>query len=146
MVLWRLSVTSTAYPPEQPDATYSRSKYSVTLEINTAHILLPGVFEDSLSWRKTRLELDKRTALCPIRGVGAKYEVPFPSWSWLTWKTSLKFMLDLVLHALPKACLMPEIEFFHLDIDGKVKRLMAPVAEADCDAVDRSSLLAPSGS
>jgi Heterokaryon incompatibility protein (HET) len=110
------------------------------------HILLPGVFEDSLSWRKTHLEIDKRTALCPIRGRGEKYGVPFPSWSWLTWKTSLKFMLDLVLHALPKACLMPEIEFFHLDVDGKVKRLMAPVAEADCDTVDRSSLLGLSGS
>jgi len=110
------------------------------------HILLPGVFEDSLSWRKTRLELDKRTSLCPIRGRGAKYEVPYPSWSWLTWKTSLKFMLDLVLHALPKACLMPEIEFFHLDVDGGVKRLIAPVVEADCDATDRSSLLSDSGS
>jgi hypothetical protein len=55
-------------------------------------------------------------------------------------------MLDLRLNALPKACLMPEIEFFHLDVDGKFKRLMAPVAEADCDIVDRSSLLGVSGS
>jgi hypothetical protein len=110
------------------------------------HILSPGIFDDSLSWRKARLQLEKRTALCPIRGKGAKYEVPFPSWSWLTWKTALKFMLDLQLNVLPKACLMPEIEFFHLDIHGKVKRLIAQVTKADCSPVDSSSLLSVSGS
>lgn len=110
------------------------------------HILVPGIFEDSLSWRKTRLELEKRTALCPIRGRGAKYDVPFPTWSWLTWKTALKFMLDLQLNTLTNACLMPEIELFHLDIDGKVQRLLPPVIEADCGTVDRSSMLSDSGS
>jgi hypothetical protein len=110
------------------------------------HILLPGFFDESLSWRKTRLQLEKRTALCPVRGRGAKYEVPFPSWSWLTWKTAIKFVLDLQLNALPNACLIPEIEFFHLDVDGRIKRLIAPVAEARCGAVDRSSLLSVSGS
>ena len=110
------------------------------------HVLLPGIFEDSLSWRKTRLQVERRKALCSIRGRGAKYEVPFPSWSWLTWKTALKFMLDLHLDAVPKACLMPEIEFFHIDVDGGVKRLIALVAEADCATVDRSSLLSVSGS
>jgi hypothetical protein len=110
------------------------------------HILVPGIFEDSLSWRKARLQLEKREAPCPIRGRGAKYEVPFPSWSWLTWKTALKFVLDVQLNALPNACLMPEIEFFHLDVNGRIKRLVAPVAEADCRPVDRSSLLSVSGS
>jgi len=110
------------------------------------HILFPGFFEASLSWRKTRLQLEKRTALCPVRGRGAKYEVPFPSWSWLTWRTAIKFVLDLQLNALPNACLIPEIEFFHLDVDGRIKRLIAPVAEAECGAVDRSSLLSVSGS
>jgi hypothetical protein len=109
------------------------------------HILVPGIFEDSLSWRKTRLELEKRTALCPIRGRGSKYDVPFPTWSWLTWKTALKFMLDLQLHTLTNVCLMPEIELFHLDIDGKVQRLLPRVMEADCGTVDRSSMLSDSG-
>jgi len=110
------------------------------------HILLPGVFEDTLSWRKTRLQLEKRTAMCPIRSMGPKYEVPFPSWSWLTWKTALKFLLDLQQNALQNICLMPEIEIFHLDIDGGIKRLVPIVAEADCSTIDRSSLLSISGS
>jgi Heterokaryon incompatibility protein (HET) len=109
------------------------------------HILVPGIFEDSLSWRKTRFQLEKRTALCPIRGRGAKYEVPFPSWSWLTWKTSLKFMLDLQLNVLPNACLMPEIQFFHLDVEGKVKRVLPLVTEEDYGTTDLSSLLGDSG-
>ncbi|CZR60207.1 uncharacterized protein PAC_10103 [Phialocephala subalpina] len=109
------------------------------------HILLPGVFEDSLSWRKTRLQLEKRTAPCPIRGRGAKYQVPFPTWSWLTWKSALKFLLDLHLTALSKACLVPEIEFFHLDIDGRIKRLIPLITETRCCTVDRSSLLSDSG-
>jgi hypothetical protein len=109
------------------------------------HILIPGIFEDSLSWRKTRLQLEKRTALCPIRGRGAKYDVPFPSWSWLTWKTALKFILDLRLNLLPNACLMPEIQFFHLDVEGKTKRLLPLVTEDDCGTIDLSSLLGDSG-
>jgi hypothetical protein len=42
--------------------------------------------------------------------------------------------------------LIPEIEFFHLDVDGKIKRLIPLVAEADCGPLDRSSLLSVSGS
>ncbi|KAE9364255.1 hypothetical protein N431DRAFT_431169, partial [Stipitochalara longipes BDJ] len=85
-------------------------------------------------------------ALCPIRGRGAKYEVPFPSWSWLTWKTSLKFLLDLQLNTIPVACLIPEIEYFHLDVDEKIRRLLPLVTEADCNTVDHSSLDSGSGS
>jgi hypothetical protein len=110
------------------------------------HILVPGLFEDSLSWRKARLQVEKRTAICPIRGKGDKYEVPFPTWSWLTWKTALKFVLDMQLNAFPSSCMMPEVEFFHLDVDGKIKRLIPLVAEANCGIVDRFSLLSDSGS
>jgi hypothetical protein len=55
-------------------------------------------------------------------------------------------MLDLQLNTLTNVCLMPEIELFHLDIDGKVQRLLPRVMEADCGTVDRSSMLSDSGS
>lgn len=110
------------------------------------HILVPEIFEDSLIWRKTRLELEKRIALCAIRDRGAKYDVPFPTWSWFTWKTELKFMLDLQLNTRVNACLMPEIELFHLDIGRKVQRLLPRVSEADYGTLDRSSVLSDSDS
>lgn len=99
-----------------------------------------GFFDQSLSWRKTTLDLDRRIAMCPLRGVGASYSVRFPSWSWLGWKASIKFVLDTQLNAFPNARLNPEIDFFQLDIDGRIKRLMLPIADTECSAVDRCML------
>jgi hypothetical protein len=101
--------------------------------------ILGGLFDQSLSWRRTRMQLERRTALCPIRGAGTKYEVSFPSWSWLGWKTAIKFVLDLQLNAFPNVRLNPEIGFFHLDLDGRIKSLV-PDTEAQSGVVDNSLL------
>lgn len=87
------------------------------------------------------MDFDRRTAMCPSRGAGPSYSVRFPSWSWLGWRASIKFVLDLQLNALPNARLNPEIDFFKLDIDGRIKRLVPPVADTECSAVDRSMCL-----
>ena len=109
-------------------------------EFHWGHIL-SSFFDQSLSWRKGRLDLERRTALCPIRGRGATCEVPFPSWSWLAWKTAIKFVLSLQLNAFPNIRLIPEIEFFALDVDGRTKRLVAPVSESGSGFADHSLLL-----
>ncbi|KAI9761601.1 MAG: hypothetical protein M1840_001760 [Geoglossum simile] len=106
--------------------------------------LLSGFFDQSLSWRKTSLDLERRTAFRPFRGIGTSYSVRFPSWSWLGWKASIKFVIDLKLISVPNALPNPEIDFFHLSIDGKVKHLVPPVADTERGAVDRSMLL-PNG-
>jgi hypothetical protein len=67
--------------------------------------------------------------------------VHFPSWSWLGWKASLKFVLDLQLNAILNIGLDPEIDFFHLGIDRRIKPLVPSVADAERSVVDRSSLL-----
>jgi hypothetical protein len=103
--------------------------------------ILSGFFDQSLSWRRTRIDLKRRTALCPFRDTGSLYSVRFPSWSWLSWKTSIKFVLDLQLNALPNTRLNPEINFFHLGIDGWIKRLVAPVADLERDTIDCTNLL-----
>ena len=103
--------------------------------------MVSGFFDQSLSWRKTGIDLERRTAMCSLRGTGTSYSVHFPSWSWLGWKASLKFVLDLQLSAIPNIRLNPEIDFFHLDIDGRIKRLVLPVADAESSVVDRSLLL-----
>ncbi|OCK73655.1 HET-domain-containing protein [Lepidopterella palustris CBS 459.81] len=103
--------------------------------------MLDGFFDQSLSWRKTKIELKRRTAMCPLRSANPSYSVYFPSWSWLGWKASIKFVLDLQLIAVPNARLSPEIDFYHLDIEGRIKRLVPPIAEAECSAVDYSPLL-----
>jgi hypothetical protein len=103
--------------------------------------LLSGMFGQSLSWRKTRLDLERRTAMCPFRGTGTSYSVRFPSWSWLGWKASIKFVIDLNLITVPNALLVPEIDFFHLDVDGRIKRLVPLVTGTERGVVDRSALL-----
>ncbi|KAI9786497.1 MAG: hypothetical protein M1839_006957 [Geoglossum umbratile] len=108
--------------------------------------LLSGFFDQSLSWRKTRLDLERRAAMCPFRGIDNSYSVRFPSWSWLGWKASIKFVLNLNLISVPNARLSPEIDFFHLDVDGRIKRLVPPVADTECGAVDRSLCNHASGS
>jgi Heterokaryon incompatibility protein (HET) len=98
-------------------------------------------FDQSLSWRKSKIELARRKAMAPIRGVASSYYVPFPSWSWLGWKAAIKFVLDLQLISVPGARLIPEIDFYHLDINGRVKRLVQPAANVDSTLVDYSRLL-----
>jgi Heterokaryon incompatibility protein (HET) len=109
-------------------------------EFHWGHIL-SGFFDQSLSWRRTRVDLERRTALCPFRDTRSLYSVRFPSWSWLGWKTSIKFVLDLQLNALPNTRLNPEIDFFHLDIDRRIKRLVAPIADLERNAIDYTGLL-----
>jgi len=106
--------------------------------------ILSGFFDQSLSWRKTKIDLERRMSKCPFRGASASYLVNFPSWSWLGWKTAIKFVLDLQLNAFPNARLNPEIDFFKLDINGRVKRLVPPIADTECIAVDRSTFLCDS--
>lgn len=103
--------------------------------------ILSGFFGQSLSWTKTRMDLKRRTAMCPVRGTVTSHSVRFPSWSWLGWKASIKFVLSSHLLSLPNAKLSPEIDFFHLDIDGRMKRLIPPVTDTECSAVDHSMLL-----
>jgi hypothetical protein len=103
--------------------------------------ILSGFFGQSLSWTRTRIDLKRRTAMCPVRSAMTSYSVRFPSWSWLGWKASIKFVLSPNLIALPNAKLKPEIDFFHLDIDGRMKRLVPAVTDTEYSAVDCSMLL-----
>jgi hypothetical protein len=103
--------------------------------------IISSFFDQSLSWKKTRMDLKRRTAMCPFRGTSCSYSVRFPSWSWLGWKTAINFVLDLQFIALPKTGLSPEIDFFHLDIDGRIKRLVSSGPDTERCVVDHSMLL-----
>ena len=103
--------------------------------------IVSDFFDQSLSWSKTRIDLERRRAMCSLRDTGTSYSVHFPSWSWLGWKASLKFVLDLQLNAIPHTRLNPEIDFYHLDIDGRIKRLVLPVTDTELSTVDGSLLL-----
>ncbi|OQV03466.1 hypothetical protein CLAIMM_08507 [Cladophialophora immunda] len=98
--------------------------------------LLTESFDQSLSWRKSTMEIERRDAMCPFRSVGRPYTVHFPSWSWLGWKASIK-------HVLPPAdtALKSEIEFFRLDIDGRAQRLVPHATEGGRDADDQAASL-----
>ncbi|KIW87378.1 uncharacterized protein Z519_12014 [Cladophialophora bantiana CBS 173.52] len=103
------------------------------VEFSWGHLLTPS-FDQSLSWRKTTMEIKRRDAMCPLRSSGSSYSVHFPSWSWLGWKASIKNVMPSTDTALK-----PEIDFFRLDIDGKIWRLTLPVAGDK--AVDQSASL-----
>ncbi|EXJ73255.1 uncharacterized protein A1O5_03015 [Cladophialophora psammophila CBS 110553] len=105
------------------------------VEFSWGHLLTTS-FDQSLSWRKTTMEIKRRDAMCPLRSSGSSYSVHFPSWSWLGWKASIKDVMPSTDTALK-----PEIDFFRLDIDGKIQRLIPPVAGGGNKAVDQSASL-----
>jgi Heterokaryon incompatibility protein (HET) len=102
--------------------------------------ILGGYFDQSLCWRKTNMNLERRTALCPIRAAESIYSMSFPSWCWLGWKAAIKFVLHIQLITVPGAQLIPEIVFYHLDINDRAKLLVPPVETTEHNPVDLSQI------
>ncbi|KAM0421152.1 hypothetical protein ACHAPT_011044 [Fusarium lateritium] len=87
-------------------------------------------FEESLAW--TGGDCARRLAEeCVYNRDGSSHQVRFPSWSWLGWDFEHAGLGRLFNLPTPTGMVMPELEFYKLDIYGRVRaqmprRLFAP--------------------
>jgi hypothetical protein len=89
-------------------------------------------FDESLAWSGENLKRRKAEHIFIDRS-GKPYKVPFPSWSWLGWKGQPFFFPDPA--GMPKY----ELEFFRLDIYGRVIPLLPDLSWSEYQTVRDTS-------